>query len=60
MGIVSFSSYVVLDPASSVYQTNICNIRHTSKYIEILAPPKHNGTLYIDLKKDHTMHRNDP
>ena len=36
------------------------NFKHPKKIFEILATPKNIPILYLDLKKDPIMHRNDP
>ena len=60
-GTLVFSAYVGLDPASTVHpQKNIRNFRHPKKILEILATPKNIPILYLDLKKDPKLHRNDP
>ena len=39
---------------------NIRNFKHPKKIFEILATPKNIPNLYLDLKKDPKLHRNDP
>ena len=39
---------------------NIRNFKHPKKIFEILATPKNIPILYLDLKKDPKLHRNDP
>ena len=41
-------------------QKNIRNSKHPKKIFEILATQKNIPILYLDLKKDPKMHRNDP
>ena len=42
---------IIMEKHSNQINTHIWNIRHTPKYIEILATPKHIRILYIDLQK---------
>ena len=47
----------------SIYRSpkkNIRNFKHPKKIFEILATPKNIQFLYLDLKKDPKLHRNDP
>ena len=47
----------------SIYRSppkNIRNFKHPKKIFEILATKKNIPNLYLDLKKDPKMHRNDP
>ena len=60
-GTLIFSRIRRLGP--SIYRSpkkNIRNFKHPQKIFEILATPKNILILYIDLKKDPKMHRNDP
>ena len=41
-------------------QKNIRNFKHPKKIFEILATQKFFPILYLDLKKDPKLHRNDP
>ena len=41
-------------------QKNIRNFKHPKKIFKILSTPKNIPTLYLDLKKEPKMHRNDP
>ena len=60
-GTLIFSAYVGSDPASTVHQNkNIRNSKHPKKIFEILATQKNIPILYLDLKKDPKLHRNDP
>ena len=60
-GTLIFSAYVGSDPASTIHpQKNIRNFKHPKKIFEILATPKNIPILYLDLKKDPKLHRNDP
>ena len=47
----------------SIYRSpskNIWNFKYPKKIFEILATPKNIPILYLDLKKDPKLHRNDP
>ena len=60
-GTLTFSSYIGLDPASSVYKKNISEISGiTQKIFEILATPKNIPILYIDLKKKNIKNPYEP
>ena len=60
-GTLIFSAYVGSDPASTVHpKKNIRNFKHPKKIFEIVATPKNIPILYLDLKKDPKLHRNDP
>ena len=59
-GTLIFSTYVGSDPASTVHPQKISGISSTPKIFEILATPKNIRILYLDLKKDPKLHRNDP
>ena len=60
-GTLIFSAYVRSDPASTVHpQKNVRNFKHPQKIFEIIAIPKNIPILYLDLKKDPKLHRNDP
>ena len=59
-GILIFSACVGSDPASTVHPPkNIRNFKHPQKIFEILAAKKISPFLYLDLKKNPKMHRND-
>ena len=61
LGTLIFSTYVGSDPASTVHPKKISGISSTQKQIfEILATQKNIPILYLDLKKDPKLHRNDP
>ena len=59
-GVLNFFRIRRLGP--SIYRSppKISGISSTPKIFEILATPKNNPILYIDLKKDPKEHRNDP
>ena len=60
-GILIFSAYVGSDPASTVKpKKNIRNFKHPKKIFEILATPKNIRIMFLELKKDPKMHKNDP
>ena len=60
-GTLIFSAYVGSDPASTVHPPkNVRNFKHPQKIFEIIAIPKNIPILYLDLKKDPKLHRNDP
>ena len=60
-GTLIFSANIGSDPASTIHlKKNIRNFKHPPKIFEILATQKNFPILYIDLKKDPKLHRNDP
>ena len=60
-GTLIFSAYVGSDQASTVHQKKIIrNFKHSKKIFDILATQKNIPILYLDLKKDPNLHRNDP
>ena len=60
-GTLIFSAYVGSDPASTVHpKKNIRNFKHPKKIFKIVATLKNIPILYLDLKKDPKLHRNDP
>ena len=55
--------FIIRRLGPSIYRSppkNIRNFMHPKKVFEILATPKNIPILYLDLKKDSKMHRNDP
>ena len=60
-GTLIFSSYVGSGLASTVHPLKKQKkIQEPPKIFEMLATPQNTPILYIDLKKDPKMHRNDP
>ena len=58
-GTLIFSAYVGSDPASAVHPKKYQEFQAPQKIFEILATPKNIPILYLDLKKDPKLHRND-
>ena len=59
-GTLIFSAYLGSDPASTVHPKKYQEFQAPQKIFEILATPKNIPILYLDLKKDPKLHRNDP
>ena len=55
-----FSAYVGSDPASTIHPKKYQEFQTPQKIFEILATPKNIPILYLDIKKDPKLHRNDP
>ena len=59
-GTLLFSAYVGSDPASTVHPKKISGISSNPNFFWNFSNPKNIPILYLDLKKDPKLHRNDP
>ena len=62
-GGVTLIFFLIRRLGPSIYrspQKIIRNFKHPKKIFEILVTPKNIPILYLDLKKDPKLHRNDP